>query len=144
MTVNHTHKRAHSIECCHWPHVVDQAIITCFSHCLHRTNSSKSLSHHPANNLPDLADTGARVCACMCGQTDTVSHTHSSMRCLFITLSVFLPQAEILYAFKSGLSILCVRVCVYPSGNSCPDGISNFREACNQLILRCSSLKPGG
>ena len=37
---------------------------------------------------------------------------------------------------------MCACVCVYPSGNSCPDGISSFREACNQLILRCSSLKP--
>lgn len=39
--------------------------------------------------------------------------------------------------------LFCVCVCVYPSGNSCPDGISSLREACNQLILRCSSLRPG-
>lgn len=68
-------------------------------------------------------------------------HTQTPAVSLF--LSHTHTQAEILYAFKSGLSILCMCVCVYPSGNSCPDGISSFREACNQLILRCSSLRPG-
>lgn len=72
--------------------------------------------------------------------------SHPSTLRLFITLPVFLSlshKQKYCMLLSQGY-LFCVCVCVYPSGNSCPDGISSFREACNQLIRRCSSLKPRG
>lgn len=96
------------MERCHWLHV-DQAIINGCSRRLHRWSGNNSLSHHSANNVADLADIGARsVCT-----NRPVSCTHSSL--VSLSLSVFLSQtqAEVLYALKSGLSFLCVCVCVF-------------------------------
>ena len=136
-----------STEPCRWLHF-DQVIIGCFSHCLHRWNSNKSVSPHPANNVPDLADTGVGMCVYlwMRAHTLTPSLAPSPLRGLSLSLfhSISLSSTNIVRFKVRVICSVCACVCVYPSGNSCPDGISNFREACNQLILRCSSLKPGG
>lgn len=136
------------MEGCHWCMFGPGHNHLFFSPCLHRWNSNKSLSHHPTNNMPDLADTGSgSVFGCI--RTHTLQKnrpSHPSTRCLFITLPVFLSlshKQKYCMLLSRGY-LFCVCVCVYPSGNSCPDGISSFREACNQLIRRCSSLKPGG
>ena len=96
----------------------EQPTISYFSHCLLSLNSNKSSSHRTANNLPNLADTGGRS---MCVHTAFVdAHTHRIHPQSHAALVYLSPcptphcvsRAEILYAFKLRLSILCVCVCL--------------------------------
>lgn len=109
------------------------------------------------------------MCVCVCVRvrlthTYTLTCTHALSlypACHILTLSISPKQRRCRLLSQGYLLAVCVCVCVcegrvspllclrervrvYPCGNSCPDGISSFGEACNQLFLRCSSLRPGG